>query len=236
MSGEHSRWTPETVTVAQIARMIDHSMLHPTFVPDQIRKGCETAARYQVASVCVRPCDVALASRLLAGTEVLTCTVISFPNGYATISAKAAETRIAVDDGASEIDMVLNIGQLLDGDLGYVEADIHAVVEAAGTAGVKVILENAYLNNAQKTAACQISERAGAAFVKTSTGFAPTGATPADVALMRSAVSPHIGVKAAGGIKNLDALLELGASGANRFGASATAEILQDLASRIANR
>ncbi|HWN35403.1 MAG TPA: deoxyribose-phosphate aldolase [Pseudonocardia sp.] len=224
--------TPATVTVEQVAKMIDHALLRPELTDADIRQGCELAAKYQVISVCVRPSDVSLAAELLAGTEVLVGTVIGFPHGAVATAIKAAETALAVEQGAAEADMVLNIGWLRSGELDAVEADIRAVVAAAGSAPVKVILENAYLTDEQKVAGCRAAERAGAAFVKTSTGFAPTGATLADVVLMRAAVSPHIEVKASGGVRTLDQLLELANAGVTRFGASATAEILDDLARR----
>jgi deoxyribose-phosphate aldolase len=224
--------TAATVTVEQVAKMIDHALLRPELTMADIRQGCEQAAKYQVISVCVRPSDVPLAVEQLTGTGVLVCTVIGFPHGSIATEVKAAETALAVKQGAAEADMVLNIGWLRSGELAQVEADIRAVVEAAGSAPVKVILENAYLTDEQKVAGCQAAERAGAAFVKTSTGFAPTGATLADVVLMRAAVSPHIEVKASGGVKTLDQLLELANAGVTRFGASATADILDDLARR----
>jgi deoxyribose-phosphate aldolase len=212
--------------------MIDHSLLGPTLTVAEVEAGCEQAARLQVASVCARPCDVVLASRLLAGTGVLVGTVVGFPHGATTTPAKVEETRVAVEQGAREIDMVLTISRLRSGDLPAVEADIRAVVEAAAGSPVKVILENAYLTDAEKVAGCLAAERAGAAFVKTSTGFAPTGATVADVRLMRATVAPSVEVKAAGGIRTLDAVLDLLAAGATRFGSTATATILDELAAR----
>lgn len=225
--------TAASVTVAQVAKMIDHSLLRPELTTEQIRQGCTLAARYDVASVCVRPSDVTLAATLLAGTDVLVGTVVGFPHGSPTTAAKQFETREAVSQGAREVDMVLHIGRLLSRDLAYVEADIRAVVHAAGGAPVKVILENAYLEDAEKSAGCRAAEAAGAAFVKTSTGFAPGGATLADIILMRAAVSPTVQVKAAGGVRTLDVLLELANAGATRFGATATATILEDLAHRL---
>lgn len=217
-----------------VAKMIDHSLLRPELTVDDVRAGCDLAARYAVASVCVRPYDVTEAAAVLRGTGVLVGTVTGFPHGSTTTDAKVAETVIAVRHGADEIDMVLNIGRLRSGDLTAVETDIRAVVEAAGGATVKVILENAYLTDAEKIAGCEAAERAGAHYVKTSTGFAPGGATMEDLALMRAAVSPHIGVKAAGGVRTLDILLAMAAIGVTRFGATATAAILDDLAARQA--
>ena len=230
MSAEHP--TSSTVTAAQLARMIDHSLLTPTMTIAEVTAGCELAARYQVASVCARPCDVERSARLLAGTGVLVGTVVGFPHGSTTTQIKVAETLDAIEHGAQEIDMVLSISRLRSGDLAAVEADIRAVVGAAGDAPVKVILENAYLTDEQKVAGCQAVERAGAAFVKTSTGFAPTGATAADVRLMRATVSAHLEVKAAGGIRTLDQMLDMLAAGATRFGSTATATIIDELALR----
>ncbi|WP_229075896.1 deoxyribose-phosphate aldolase [Actinoplanes sp. DH11] len=219
-------------TVAQIAKMIDHSILRPEFTVDDVRAGCAVAAKYDVASVCVRPCDVPAAVALLDGTTVRIGTVIGFPHGDSATQIKVAETELAVDQGATEIDMVLNIGWLRSGDIASVENEIGSVVKAAGEAHVKVILETAYLTDEQKLAACGAAERAGAAFVKTSTGFAPTGATVDDLALMRSAVSAAVQVKASGGIRSLDTVLAMAAVGVTRFGTSATADILDDLARR----
>jgi deoxyribose-phosphate aldolase len=225
-------FTPETVTVAQIAKLIDHSLLRPELTSHDVRAGCQVAARYSVASVCVRPADVILAADLLRGTDVLVGTVVGFPHGSNATETKAAEAALAVGQGAAEIDMVLNIGWLRSGKVTDVEADIRAVVHAANGATVKVILENAYLTRDQIVEGCRAVERAGADFVKTSTGFAPGGATMEDLVLMRSAVSPAVEVKAAGGVRTLDTLLAMAAIGVARFGATATATILDDLAHR----
>lgn len=219
-------------TVAEVAAMIDHALLRPDLTEADVEAGCAVAARYHAASVCVRPCDVPLAVRLLQGKDVLVGTVVGFPHGSHATEVKAAETRLAVEQGAAEIDMVVNIGRLRAGDLAWVEEDIRAVVGAAGGAPVKVILENAYLADDQKVAGCQAAERAGAAYVKTSTGFAPSGATVADVRLMRASVSPAVKVKAAGGLRTLDAVLAVVEAGAARIGTSATSAILDELASR----
>lgn len=217
-----------------IAKMIDHSLLRPELTTAEVLAGCALAARYEVASVCVRPLDVPPAVAALAGTGVDVGTVVGFPHGSSSTATKAAETAELVAAGAAEIDMVLAIGRLRDGDVAYVEADIAAVVAAAAGRTVKVILENAYLDDAQKVLGCRLSEEAGALFVKTSTGFADGGATEADIALMRASVSTHIQVKAAGGVRTLDTLLALHALGATRFGATATASILDDAATRAA--
>jgi deoxyribose-phosphate aldolase len=223
---------PDRVTVRQVAAMIDHALLRPEQTHADVRAGCELARRYQVISVCVRPTDVPPAVAALVDSGVLVGTVIGFPHGAVATRIKAAEATLAVEQGAAEVDMVLPIGSLRAGDHAVVGADIEAVVAAAGPAPVKVILENAYLTDEQKVTGCRIAEQAGAAFVKTSTGFAPTGATAADVRLMRASVSPHLGVKASGGVRTLDQLLDLARAGANRFGASATATILDELVRR----
>lgn len=213
-----------------VAKMIDHSLLRPELTTADVRVGLEVAARRGTASVCVRPSDVPSAVAALAGTGVLVGTVAGFPHGSTTTAAKVAETRELVEAGADEIDMVLHIGRLRAGETGYVHDDIAAVVAAAQGRVVKVILENAYLDDEQKVAGCRLAERAGAAFVKTSTGFAPGGATLADIRLMRATVSPSVAVKAAGGVRTLDTLLTLHEAGATRFGATATETILDDWA------
>ena len=218
--------------VEQVAAMIDHSLLRPELTTAEVRQGCAVAAERRTASVCVRPNDVELAAALLAGTGVLVGTVVGFPHGSTTTALKVAETRALVAAGADEIDMVIAIGRLRGGETGYVHDDIAAVVAAAQGRCVKVILENAYLDDEQKVTGCRLAEQAGAGFVKTSTGFAPGGATLADIRLMRATVSGTVQVKAAGGVRTLDTLLELAAAGATRFGATATAAILDDLAAR----
>lgn len=215
-----------------IATMIDHSLLRPELTTGDIRRGCEIAAARHVASVCVRPSDVGLARAALEGTGVLVGTVAGFPHGDTPTLVKAAETRLLVESGADEVDMVLHIGRLRDGATAYVHDDIAAVVAAAQGRVVKVILENAYLTDEQKVTGCRIAEQAGAQFVKTSTGFAGGGATIADIRLMRAAVSPRVEVKAAGGVRGLDTLLALHEAGATRFGATATEAILDDFAAR----
>lgn len=224
------------LSVHQVAKMIDHSLLRPELTADDVVRGCAIAARYDVASVCVRPADVALAVARLDRTGVLVGTVAGFPHGSSTTAVKVAEARAAVADGALEVDMVLNIGRLRGGDDRAVGHDIRAVVEAAPGAAVKVIFENAYLTDEEKIRACRLTERAGAHYVKTSTGFAPTGATLDDVRLMRAHVGDDVKVKAAGGVRTLDTLLDMVEAGAARFGATATATILEDLAARHAAR
>lgn len=226
--------TAQDVTYDQVAQMIDHSLLRPELTVSEILEGCETAARYQVASATLRPCDIAMGVEALEGSGVPVSTVVGFPHGSNTTETKVAEALQCVSDGAIELDMVLNIGRLRSGDVDYVQNDIAAVVDAAGSdAIVKVIFENAYLDDAQKKSACLASERAGAAFVKTSTGFAPTGASLADLELMIAAVSPDVSVKAAGGIRTLDGLLEVMSIGVKRIGATRTETMLEDYKSRI---
>jgi deoxyribose-phosphate aldolase len=218
-----------SLTREQLAKTIDHSLLRPELSDEEVRAGTELAKRCHVASVCVKPCHVRLAAEILAGSDVKVSTVIGFPHGSQTTDTKAFEAREAVANGATELDMVINIGKLRSGDDDYVRNDIQAVVEAAGDrAIVKVILENAYLSDAEKVRACRLAEGAGAAFVKTSTGFAPTGCTIEDLRLMRASVSPHIQIKAAHGVRTLDAVLEVLEAGATRIGATATERILEE--------
>jgi deoxyribose-phosphate aldolase len=219
-----------TITAEQLAKVIDHSLLRPELTEADLIAGCELAARYQVASVCVKPCHVRLAAEQLRGTGVLVTTVIGFPHGSSRTPVKVAEAELALDDGAVELDMVLNIGQLRSGRRDEVQADIQAVCEAAHARGakVKVILENAYLTDAEKVLGCQLAEAAGTDWVKTSTGFAPGGATLDDLRLMRRTVGPGVQVKAAGGVRTLAALLDVIEAGATRCGATATATILDD--------
>lgn len=228
------RWDGPLPTRDQVAKMIDHSLLRPELALAQIEEGLATALHYRTASVCVRPADVATAAAALHGTGVAVGTVVGFPHGSSTTAAKLFETRELVSLGAEEIDMVINIGRLCGGDVAYVQAEIAAIVEAAAGRTVKVIFENAYLTDEQKVAGYLAAQEAGAAFVKTSTGFAPGGATAADIALMRRTVSPEVQVKAAGGVRTLDVLLQLHSLGATRFGATATAAILDDLEHRHA--
>jgi deoxyribose-phosphate aldolase len=227
----------ETLSREQVAKTIDHSLLRPELDTEAVRAGCELARRFDVASACVKPCDVTLAAELLTGSDVKVSTVIAFPHGSSTSAVKAFEAGLAIDEGAEELDMVLNIGRLRSGAVDEVRADIQAVVAVAdGRALVKVILENAYLDETQKVLGCRLSEEAGADFVKTSTGFAPSGATLDDLRLMRRTVSPGIGVKAAGGIRTLDALIDAMNAGATRIGATATRAILEELETRKAQR
>jgi deoxyribose-phosphate aldolase len=212
-----------------IAALIDHTILKPDATRADIVKICREARQYSFASVCVNPYWVKLSRAELAGSKVKVCTVVGFPLGATSTESKAAETAIAVRDGAQEIDMVINVGALKSGDQDAVKADIHAVVKASHQAGaiVKVILEAALLDDTQKAIACVLAKAAGADFVKTSTGFGPSGATAHDVALMRRAVGPEMGVKAAGGIRTLQDLEAMTAAGATRIGASASVKIVE---------
>jgi deoxyribose-phosphate aldolase len=224
------------LTDHDIAKTIDHSLLRPELDDAFVEDGCRLAARYDVASVCVRPADVRRARAILGGTNVAVGTTIGFPHGNHLTATKVFEAERALADGATELDMVIQIGALKSGRDADVEADIRAVVEVAHAGGaiVKVIFENAYLTDDEKIRACHLTEAAGAEFVKTSTGFAPTGATHDDLRLMRANTSPHVQVKAAGGVRTLDALLEVMALGVTRVGATATATIIDDFRARKA--
>ena len=232
-----TRVIPTQLTVREIAALIDHSLLRPELTDDDVRRGCALADRYNTWSVCVKPADVALAARLLASTSVAVGTVVGFPHGHSTTESKLFETRRALDDGAREIDMVINIGALRGGKHDYVEDEIAQIVQAAHSAHglAKVILENAYLSDEQIVEGSRLGERAGAEFIKTSTGFAPGGATVHDLLLMVGATSPKVQIKAAGGVRTLDRLLEFVAIGVTRFGATATAAILDEATQRSAD-
>ncbi len=211
-----------------IAAFIDHTLLKPEATREQIEQVCAEAREYGFASVCVNPCWLAVVTHELRGTPVLACAVVGFPLGATTASAKRAEAAEALKLGADELDMVMNIGALKSGMDAEVEADIRGVVELAHSscARVKVILETALLAEEEKVRACRLAQRAGADFVKTSTGFGPGGATPADVALMRATVGDCMGVKAAGGVRTYEDLLKMVGAGASRVGASASVKIL----------
>lgn len=226
----------KTITYEQLAKVIDHSLLRPELTSQEVIEGCQLAARYHVATVCVKPCHVRLAAEQLKDSDVLVSTVVGFPHGSSITEIKVAEAQRAMDDGAVELDMVLNIGELRSGNDEYVYQDIKAVCDAAHARGakVKVILENAYLTDEQKVRGCQLAEKAGADWVKTSTGFAPGGATLDDLRLMRRSVSEKVQIKAAGGVRTLDALLAVIEAGVTRCGATATAKILDDFKARLA--
>src|SRR5512142_1562489 len=227
------RWTPD-----DIAKMIDHSLLRPEMTPEDVVRGCAVARRYRTATVCCTPTDVALCKRELEGSGVGVAAVVGFPNGYSTTAAKVFEAERAIADGATELDMVLHVGRLRAGDLDYVRADVKAVCDAAHRRGakVKVILENCYLDDAQKVAACKLCEEAGADWVKTSTGFGKGGATLEDLKLMRAAVSAKVQVKAAGGVRDLDFALKVREVGCTRFGATATEAIMEEALRRGGGR
>jgi deoxyribose-phosphate aldolase len=213
-----------------VAGMIDHTLLKPDATRRDIEKLCREAAQFHFATVCVNPAWVALAANLLHGSGVGVCSVVGFPLGATTADVKHYETRRAIFDGASEIDMVINIGALKSGDLQTVERDINAVVQPCREANVvsKVILEVALLTDDEKIAGSSLAKAAGADFVKTSTGFASGGATAADVALMRRVVGADMGVKAAGGVRDYEGLKAMVAAGATRVGASAGVKIVQE--------
>ena len=226
----------ENLTYLDVAKTIDHSLLRPELDDAFVEAGCRLAAEYDVASVCVRPADVQRAGAILRGSNVAVGTTVGFPHGNHLTDTKIFEARKALADGAAELDMVIQIGALKSGRDAEVQDDIAAVVEVAHEAGaiVKVIFENAYLTDEEKVRACRLTEAAGGDFVKTSTGFAPSGATHEDLILMRRSVSPHIQVKAAGGVRTLDALLEVMALGVARVGATATKTMLDDFRARKA--
>jgi len=225
-----------SITERDIAKSIDHSLLRPELDDAFVADGCRLAAEYDVASVCVRPADVARAAEILRGTDVAVGTTIGFPHGNHVTDTKVFESRRALADGATELDMVLLIGALKSGRDADVGADIAAVVDVAHAEGalVKVIFENAYLTDDEKIRACRLSEGAGADFVKTSTGFAASGATHDDLRLMRANVSPRVSVKAAGGVRTLDGLLEVLALGVSRIGATQTKPIIDEFRARKA--
>lgn len=211
----------------ELAKLIDHTLLKPDATEAQVTKLCNEAAEHGFASVCINPCWVRLSRDLVRGSGVLVCTVVGFPLGATSTEAKAFETQKAIDHGADEIDMVINIGKLKSQDYDFVERDIRAVVEAAGRRGkVKVILETCYLTDEEKIKGCLLVQKAGAAFVKTSTGFGKEGATLGDVALMRKVVGKQLGVKAAGGIRDYAGAVKMVEAGASRIGASASIAII----------
>ena len=222
------------LTYDLIAKRIDHSLLGPTLTEHELEDGCTIATKYRVASVCIKPFAVPLAAHLLAGSGVAIGTTIGFPHGGHATAVKVFEAQKAMDDGASELDMVINIGQAIGGDWNAVASDITAVTKAAHERGalVKVIFENCYLNNAQKVKLCQICGEAKADYVKTSTGYGTGGATHEDLILMRR-LRPQVKLKAAGGVRTLDGAIAVVELGCDRFGASRTAEILDELKVRL---
>ena len=218
----------------EIARLLDHSTLQPFLTDDDIRKGCDIALRWGTATVCARPADMPLVSRLLASSPVLPCTVIGFPHGSVKTRVKLYEAEQALDDGCRELDMVLHIGKLKQGENNYVRDEIALLSSLAHKRGalLKVIIETCFLTEQEKILACRLSEEAGADFVKTSTGYGTGGATAEDIRLMRSSVSPKVRVKASGGIRTLDAVLAMHEAGADRCGVSATAAIMEEAEKR----
>ncbi|HTV03411.1 MAG TPA: deoxyribose-phosphate aldolase [Luteitalea sp.] len=213
-----------------VAGLIDHTLLKPDATQAEIETLCREAREYSFATVCLNPTWVPLAARLLRGSPVGVCTVVGFPLGATTADVKQYETRRVIFDGATEVDMVINVGALKSGDVRTVQLDIDAVADACRAAGVvsKVIIETALLTDEEKVIACTLAKAAGATFVKTSTGFAKHGATPADVALMRRVVGAEMGVKAAGGVRDLSGAQEMVKAGATRIGASAGVRIVQE--------
>ncbi|MGD0499123.1 MAG: deoxyribose-phosphate aldolase [Bryobacteraceae bacterium] len=224
------------VTYEDLAGMIDHSLLRPEFTAAQVVEGLETAKRYRVASATVRPCDIDLAVRALEGNGVRPGSVAGFPHGSQNTATKLYETRDLLRRGAREIDAVIAISKLLSREFQYVQTELDQMAEACHKEGaiLKVILENAYLTDELKIVACRCCTRAGADFVKTSTGFAPSGCAIEDLKLMRRHVPPEMGVKAAAGVRTLDKALEVHAAGATRIGMTATAAVLEDWKARLA--
>jgi deoxyribose-phosphate aldolase len=221
-----------------VARLIDHTILKPEATRDEVRQVCAEAVEFEFAGVCVNPFWAKFAAAELRNSPVKVCTVAGFPLGATTSHAKVAEALAALRDGAEEIDMVINIGALRGGEKDIVKADIHGVVSASHSHGaiVKVIIETALLDDAQKVLACRLAQDAGADFVKTSTGFSKSGATVADVTLMRRTVGKSMGVKASGGIRTLEDLKAMVSAGATRIGASASVRIVQETAEQTVQR
>jgi deoxyribose-phosphate aldolase len=224
-----------TVTYPDVAKMIDHSLLNPTLTQRELEAGIQLALAYDVASVCIMPYYLKRCAALLDGSTVKASTTIGFPHGGHTTAVKRAEAERALADGCQELDMVVNISQVLSGNWDYVRQDIAAVIEVAHAAGqkVKVIFENCYLNTEQKLHLCRICVSLGADWVKTSTGYGTGGATLEDLKLMVDNVRGRVQVKAAGGVRDLDKLLEVRALGVTRVGASATAKILDECRTRL---
>jgi len=232
------------ITLRDLAKMIDHSLLHPTMTDDDIRKGCELARKYDVATACVKPYSIPLAREVLAGSSVLVCPVIGFPHGNSTTANKVREAEEAARAGGSEIDMVINIGKALGGDWAYVSAEIKAIndVVIANGAILKVIFENDYLQDSHIIRLCEICSGIGVAFVKTSTGYGFVkqpdgsynykGATVAHLKLMRQHCPPSVQIKAAGGVRTLDDLLLVRSLGVSRIGATATAVMFDEARKR----
>lgn len=222
-------------TYGDVAKMIDHSLLNPSLSVDDLESGIQLALAYDVASVCILPYYLKRTAELLAGSTVKPSTTIGFPHGGNTIAIKRAEAEQAIADGCDELDMVVNISKVLSGDWDYVRQDIAAVIDVAHAAGqkVKVIFENCYLNDAQKTRLCEICTELKADWVKTSTGYGTGGATHADLKLMRAKSGSDVQVKAAGGVRDLESLLAVRELGVTRCGASRTSDILNEARTRL---
>lgn len=222
-------------TYEDISKMIDHSLLNPAMTQDDLEQGCRIAREYNVASVCIMPYYLKRCVELLEGSSVKAGTTIGFPHGGHTTAIKVAEAAQALDDGGEELDMVVNISKVLSGEWEYVQNDIKAVIDITHERGqkVKVIFENCYLNNGQKIKLCEICGALGADWVKTSTGYGTGGATIEDLKLMRAHVPESVQVKAAGGVRDLDTLLEVRALGVTRVGASRTVDILDECKRRL---
>lgn len=226
---------PDAFDYQAIAKMIDHSLLNPSLTTQDLDDGCALAIRYDVANVCILPYYLARCAELLAGTSVHASTTIGFPHGGHTTAIKLAEARQALIDGGQELDAVINISKARSGDWQYVRDELSELSDLshAGGAKMKVIFENAYLDDASKIRLCEICAEIGADWVKTSTGYAPSGATLADLELMRKHSPAHVQVKAAGGIRDLDALLAVRAIGASRVGATRTGSMLEECRKRL---
>jgi deoxyribose-phosphate aldolase len=222
-------------TYADVAKMIDHSLLRPVLKAEELEAGCRLAREYDVASVCILPYALRRGAELLAGSTVVPSTTVGFPHGGHATRVKAFEAERALDDGARELDMVVNVSKVLSGDWGYVRDDIRAVLEPAHARGarLKVIFENCYLDDAQKIRLCEIGGELRVDWVKTSTGFGTGGATDEDLVLMRKHSPPHVQVKAAGGVRDLDRLLRVRELGCTRSGATATAAMLDEAKRRL---
>ena len=226
---------PKAYDYESISKMIDHSLLNPTLTMSELEGGCALALRYNVASVCILPYALARCAELLAGSAVKASTTIGFPHGCHATATKLAEARQALQDGGQELDVVINISKARSGDWQYVESELAALAEVIHAAGakMKVIFENAYLDDAAKIRLCEICAEIGADWVKTSTGYAPSGATMADLALMRQHSPERVQVKAAGGIRDLDALLAAREIGVSRVGATRTESMLEECRKRL---
>ncbi len=224
------------LTPHDIAKMLDHSTLQPFLTQEDVRRGCETALKYDTASVCARPADMKLVAQMLRGSDVKVCTVIGFPHGNHVPAIKLAEAQAALNDGCEELDMVINVGRLLAGEDQYVQDEIRSICDLAHShsAKVKVIIETCYLSDEQKVRVCKLAAAARADWVKTSTGYGTAGCKVEDVKLMRSSVPADCQVKGSGGIRDLDTVLAVRAAGASRCGVSATEAIMVEAEKRFA--